>query len=109
MEQKNKYGFLSGGFIFDKLDRWALDYINTQYPYTQEENWFTARAEIQFRKQLCSDKDIYYKADVDFYDSLTGSIIVNIDLLQTDTIIATARIGFRRAKKDFCQIKRNGI
>lgn len=54
MQDKNKYGFISGGAIFDMLDRAALEYINKTWPATTKENWFTKRSVIHFNLQVCS-------------------------------------------------------
>lgn len=54
MQDTNKYGFISGGAIFDMLDRAALEYINKTWPSTVNENWFTKRSVIHFNLQVCS-------------------------------------------------------
>ena len=32
MKEKNDYGFYSGGYIFDRLDRAALRFVRQAYP-----------------------------------------------------------------------------
>lgn len=104
MKNKNKYGFYSGGFITDKLDRIALDAINKAYPMTSSQLWFTSTAKIDFKKQLCNLKDISYECGI--WPAGCGSIYVLVELYQSDTIIAVGNFAFVKTNKNYCAINK---
>lgn len=56
MFNKNVYGFYSGGYIFDRLDRSAL-YAIRKRPELKDKQLYTKCADIQFKKQLCDLED----------------------------------------------------
>ena len=113
MERLNKYGFVSGGYIFDYLDRTALDYLNLEYPKTKTENWFTESADVKFYKQWCDEEyDTFLGSTMEYYKQDKGIAKINVKLFLHNArlIIAEATFVFKRANNDFCRItKRNEI
>lgn len=104
MKNKNKYGFYSGGYIFDLLDRAALDAINKKFNNTNK-FIFTRQAEMDYRKQLCNL--IGVKTIVDFveFDTEHRMYVVGVKLRQIATDIAYGTFYFKQAYKNFCEIK----
>ena len=56
MKKTNKFGFISGGYIFDQLDRLALSLVESK---SKEKYNFTRWGFCLFDKQLCNEKDFY--------------------------------------------------
>lgn len=104
MKKLNKYGFVSGGCIFDLLDRAALAEINTRYPETADQQIYTAWCEIDFCKQLCDTKGIRIETDM-IQQSTPGFWVIENTLYQGDTTIAFGAFKFVRADKNFCEIR----
>ena len=101
MKNTNKYGFISGGYIFDLLDRTALQAINEKYPETANQQVYTASADIRYFKQLCNTDNIdFFIFDCCYRDNGYG---VFLELHQNDTIIATADFDFAVAKHNYCE------
>lgn len=105
MKNTNKYGFISGGYIADILDRAALDEINRCYPETEKQQVYTSWCEISFEKQLCSTKGIRVETDTIKQCTLGAVWLVENALYQGDTIIAFGGFKFMLANKNFCKIK----
>lgn len=103
MRKTNKYNFISGGYIFDLLDRAALDYINRYYPDTESQQVYTAWCEVNFNKQLCSTRGITVKTDRIEQRIIGEWWIVDNSLWQGETVIAHAQFWFRKAKKNYCE------
>lgn len=101
MKSLNKYGFVSGGYIVDKMDRVALTAINTEFPDTKNDLWFTSDCSVEFLKQLCNTDNIRYAVSLD-RDSLY-CIDAKVKLLQGDTEIAKGYFTFVHADKNFCK------
>lgn len=102
MKDTNKYGFISGGYIFDLLDRKALEAINKKFPYTKDTQLYTSTGNIHYEKQLCDTKNIETKPLVyDFNDYYS----VIIELWQHNTLIASATFLFEFAKHNYCETK----
>ena len=65
MKELNDYGMYSGGYIFDQMDRAALDYIRYEGGLPDEAVIVTQAVDgLRFRRQLC-DK---YNVNVHCYD-----------------------------------------
>ena len=103
MEQKNKYGFVSGGYIFDWLDRGALAFINKRFPETTNQNWYTARADISYLKQLCDPKNALTMYTI--ASKLEDEITCNTEVYQEAKTIVRATFVFRLARHNYCDIK----
>ena len=56
MKEKNNYGMMSGGFIFDALDRFALEQVRVRYNIPKKTPLVTASAFIKYSRQLCNKK-----------------------------------------------------
>ena len=104
MDKTNKYGFVSGGYIADILDRAALDAVNQKF-HNADKLIFTRTAEIDYRKQLCNLRGV--KTIVDFveYDGAHRKYVAGVKLRQIDTDIAYGTFYFKQAFKNFCEIK----
>ena len=44
MNKLNKYGFISGGWLYDMMDRKALTTLNRVFPLTKDQQIYTAQA-----------------------------------------------------------------
>lgn len=103
MNQYNKYGFISGGALFDAMDRAALRMLNTGFPETDKENWFTASAEISFLRQACPGTKIRclglncVKED--------NTVYVDMCAYADETLVAQCAFRFKKARHDFCKLQ----
>lgn len=105
MKKTNKYGFISGGYIFDLLDRAALEYINFCYPETEKQQIYTQWCEINFNKQLCQPNGIKVKTDK-IEQRIIGELwVVDNSLWQGNTVIAHAEWWFKKTKHNYCEQK----
>lgn len=104
MKNTNKYGFISGGYIFDMLDRTALEAVNQRFN-NADKLIFTRTAEIDYRKQLCNLRGV--KTIVDFveYDTAHRQYVAGVKLRQIDTDIAYGTFYFKQAFKNFCETR----
>lgn len=59
MRNENKYGFISGGYLFDKMDRIAQDWVEINH--NDHKFWVTKSAKVHYLKQVCSLKDLSYR------------------------------------------------
>lgn len=104
MKNKNKYGFYSGGYIFDRIDRYALRTLNNAYPETKDELWFTSNCTVDYKKQLCDSDELTFMRTTVF-QKFNDSALVGVELVQGTTLIATGCISFSKAKGDYCKLK----
>ena len=102
MNPYNKYGFISGGAIFDTMDRAALRMLNTGWPETDKENWFTASAEISFLRQACPGTKIRCLGN-SVKDGDT--VYVGMAAYADEILVAQCAFKFKKATHDFCKIK----
>lgn len=103
MNPYNKYGFVSGGAIFDTMDRFALRTLNADYPETEKEYWFTTSAETSFIKQACPGVEIRCRCERT--EMFENTAIVAVAAYADDTLIAASSFMFKKATHDFCKIK----
>lgn len=103
MEERNKYGFVSGGWIFDYMDRKALETLNRAFGDTSNKNYFTASAKIKYIRQMCDTKCIQCGVGIKF---ITGrKCLVHVVLAQDMERKAEADFIFVEAKENKCKIK----
>lgn len=105
MEERNKYGFVSGGHIFDYLDRKALAALNNYYPETKNRNFFTARASINYLSQCCDTSNWHTGVKVIPHGKWGRSYDIIIYLWQGDIRRAEGVFLFVEAKENKCKIK----
>lgn len=103
MNQYNKYGFISGGALFDAMDRAALRLLNTEYPETDKENWFTASAETSFLRQACPGTKITCAGSL--CNKNDDAIYITMAAYADGTHVATSVFVFKKARHDFCRIR----
>lgn len=103
MKNTNKYGFISGGYIFDLLDRTALEKLNLCYPETETQQIYTKESTITYHKQLCDLSDVRFRLRYATFDG--KEYRVGLSLLQGKTKIAHARFVFVQAKHNYCERK----
>lgn len=112
MKNLNKYGFYSGGYIADLLDRRALQAVNDNYPSTQNKQLYTSHCKIRFLKQLCTKKCTPVLRWVMPQSGLDRKreYAVNIELYDANWVqVAEADFVFRIAKHNYCEIgEKNG-
>ena len=102
MKEKNDYGFYSGGYIFDRLDRTALKAIRKQYGLSPATQLYTANATITFMHQLCDiKKSRCFFGDIEVMGD--GSYQISVRLHQAQTCIASATFWFKKAKHNYCE------
>lgn len=104
MKTKNKYGFYSGGYIFDLLDRTALKAVNQKFN-NENKYIFTEKAEIDYRKQLCDLRGVSVIVDACDFNHKTREYIVCVKLRQIATDIAYGTFYFKQAYKNYCETK----
>jgi acyl-coenzyme A thioesterase PaaI-like protein len=68
MKETNDYGMYSGAFIFDALDRAALDYVRKESGLNT--TIVTKHAQIDFLRQLCDDN---YRVECSEYQQVFKS------------------------------------
>lgn len=56
VSKENDNHCVSGGFIFDRMDRFAHDYLYKEYG--KDKFYFTKDAKIVFSKQICDWEDV---------------------------------------------------
>lgn len=99
MKNKNMYGFYSGGFIFDTLDRVAMETLRERY--NVKGFLFTLDSKICFFKQLCNLKNIKYikYTEYDGYKTYKCSV----QLWQEDLLISDSDFTFYLSDKNYCE------
>lgn len=105
MEKLNKYGFVSGGWIFDYMDRAALKCLNASYPETCNENIYTAAAHVSFLSQVCDTSCISAEIKIIPCGKWRKSYTVLVYLRQGNIRRAEANFLFVKAKENKCKIK----
>lgn len=103
IETLNRYNFVSGGYIFDLLDRTALQAINEKYPETASQQVYTVCADINYSKQLCNLECVTPIATMCFYSQAKHKFIVICRLCQNETEIADAYFEFAQAEHNYCE------
>ena len=103
MKNKNKYGFYSGAYITDLLDRAALKAINDKFN-NADKQIYTIWAQVTFLNQLCNLKNVRTNAYDVHWVPEARTYVVDITLEQIDTVIATATFEFKQAFKNKCAI-----
>ena len=53
IKKRNDYGMLSGGFLFDKMDRSALDKVKMTFGIPKKTVLVTKDARVWFKRQVC--------------------------------------------------------
>ena len=101
MKNKNDYGFYSGGYIFDRLDRAALNYLRKKWPDLQDKQVYTARSLVWFEHQLCDlNKTKVFLNSWECKDDNTYEI--NVTLRKVSIAIASGTFTFKVAKHNYC-------
>lgn len=101
MDKTNKYGFISGGYIFDLLDRTALQAINEKYPETASQQVYTTCGHTTYLKQLC-DIERTKVVTTKCYEYF-GEYRVHVELWQGETLIAHGYFTFVQAEHNYCE------
>ena len=106
MKEKNDYGFYSGGYIFDRLDRAALRFVRQAYPELKGKQVYTSWSEIKFHKQLCAlNNSKVYLDCCETFVGMSGATVyeVNVYLTVPGHRIASATFWFKEAKHNYCE------
>lgn len=105
MEDKNIYGFISGGKIFDLMDRAALEYVRENY--NEKDSYiFTGHSRISFLKQLCDLKNYSIHVHSDERGMAPGQrweIYTKLYSGDGKTLIAEAFFEFKKANHNYCE------
>lgn len=104
MDKLNKYGFVSGGYIFDLLDRAALEAINERFN-NADKLIFTVDAQVEYHKQLCNLRGAQTIVDFVEYDKVSRRYVAGVRLRQIATDIAHGTFYFKKANHNYCEIK----
>ena len=102
-DKLNKYGFVSGGWLFDLMDRAALAAINKYNPYTKNEQVYTKTAKVWYLKQVCDPDSIKPSTHLLFHKK-PDEYLVEIHLLVKKEIVAKAQFIFKKANHNYCDI-----
>lgn len=103
MQNKNDYGFYSGGYIFDRLDRAALK-VARREALLKDKQLYTQSADIQYKKQLCNLNGVHTRLlGVEWVGN--DEYEVQIALWQGTTEIAVAYFNFKVATHNYCETK----
>lgn len=104
MKNTNDYGFYSGGYIFDRLDRAALRFAKQKWPELKKTQLYTSWSEIKFHKQLCALEGS--KVHLDCYETFYGMSGETHEVCVYLTVpghrIASATFWFKVAKHNYC-------
>ena len=107
MKETNAYGMYSGGYIFDQLDRAALQYVKDKTQMSEKDVLVTmAVDELKFKRQLCDNSNITVRCDkfetINLYSTLYTCYA---ELLDGDgMVIASGNFVFTTAT-NHCGIK----
>ena len=104
MQELNKYGFVSGGYIFDLMDKAALAAINKYAPITKDQQIYTKSAKIYYMKQVCDGIKTKTSTHVLFRKG-TDTYLVEIHLLANKEVVAKAIFIFKKANHNYCETK----
>lgn len=100
MKNKNIYGFISRGKIFDIMDRAALDYVRDNY--NEKDSYiFTGHSRISFLKQLSNLKNYSIHIRSDERGMIAGKrweIYTKFYSGNEKTLIAEAFFEFEKSK-----------
>ena len=96
---------VSGGFIFDQMDRFAHDFLKKKYKV--KGFLLTNEAKIVYRKQICNWNDIELKLYL-FYDwvSVFQTVVHAVDK-KDKKIYAIANFFFVEKDHAYCDTKGN--
>lgn len=106
MIETNDYGMYSGGYIFDQMDRAALQYIKHEAGLPDDAVIVTMAANVQFKRQLC-DKYAMAIRCFDFHITKLYSTLYTCKveiLANMGEIIAEASFIFTSAT-NHCELK----
>lgn len=106
MKEKNDYGFYSGGYIFDRLDRAALRFVRQAYPELKGKQVYTSWSEIKFHKQLCAlDNSKVHLDCCETFEGMSGDTTYEVAVYLTvpSLRIASAAFWFKVAKHNYCE------
>lgn len=102
VSKENSNHCVSGGFIFDQMDRFAHDCIMKEFGLKCF--LFTQKAEIVFNKQICDwslvHMDKFYET---IFDKTITILVVIVD--QKDNLYAKARFTFIAKDHAYCDTK----
>ena len=104
MDKLNKYNFVSGGWLFDQMDRKALATLNRVFPITKDQQVYTASASVEYYKQVCDDKDLMIIVPF-VNDDEPDAYYVPVDVYYGTTFAAHARFIFKKANHNYCETK----
>ena len=111
VSKENSNHCVSGGFIFDHMDRLAHDYLCNEYG--KDKFYFTKDAKIVFAKQVCNWDDVELRiGDLvkrTFYPVLTPVEytiqVLALSKVTKDTIYANAVFTFVEKDHAYCDTK----
>lgn len=104
MKETNKYGFVSGGWLYDQMDRKALFTLNRVFPVTKKQQIYTSHAKVEYFKQVCNSKDLMII--VPFVDDKEpNEYFVPVDVYYGTTLAAHALFTFKKAEHNYCETK----
>lgn len=89
---------VSGGYIFDQMDRFAHDYLKKELK--TDKFLFTTKADITFYRQICNWDNI----KLDAY-SLYGGVVIVKAIDENSTYYALAKFIFVEKDHAYCDTK----
>lgn len=104
IKKENSNDCISGGYIFDQVDKFSHDYIKDKY--TIKGYLFTSCAHISYRKQICNWEDCKIIMGSNYVFDDAYMCLVRVIDKNTKDIYATARLTFVEKKKTHCGAKK---
>lgn len=99
MKETNDYGMYSGGYIFDQMDRAALQYVKHEAGLPDDAVVVTMAAYVQFKRQLCDKYNMAIRC-FDFHETKLYSTLYTCKteiLANMGKVIAEASFTFTPA------------
>lgn len=107
MKETNDYGMYSGGYIFDQMDRAALEYIRINAKLPDTAVVVTQAVDgLRYRRQLCDKYNITVRC-FDFHKIELFSVLYTCEaevINNKGEIVAEAQFTFTEAT-NHCEIK----
>ena len=105
MKTLNNYGFVSGGYLFDRMDRIAQK-AAIKKSFFRKRYAMTKNAHIEYQKQCCDVRDLRFVVVTPVEKSKRKWVgAVYAMSRTTKTTYATATFEFAYVDKNYCETK----
>ena len=104
MKILNNYGFVSGGYLFDRMDRIAQK-AAIENCFCKKRFTMTQQASIDYLKQCCDRKDLYFVIAEIISNKNKCLCTVFAKSTSTGLTYAVATFSFAYVDKNYCETK----